>query len=73
MIRLKDKVCIITGGARGIGKAATLLFTKEGGKVVIADVSTKQGEETASLVKTSGGDATFLQFDITKAAEVVRS
>lgn len=67
--RLKDKVALITGGASGIGKATALLFAEEGAKLVITDVSDARGEELASAIKKSGGDAIFLHHDVRNEAE----
>lgn len=66
-MRLENKVAIITGGASGIGKATTLLFAKEGAKIIIADVNEKFGEEIASAIRTAGGNgnAFFFKLDVT--------
>lgn len=68
--RLKDKVALVTGGGSGIGRAAALLFVREGAKVVVADIDTGSGEETVSKIASNGGEARFVRTDISKAAEV---
>ena len=65
-MRLQGKVALITGAASGIGRAGALLFSAEGAEVVVADIDEKGGEETASLVRSQGGSATFVEADVTK-------
>ena len=47
-MRLKDKVCIVTGGAAGIGKATAQKFASEGAQVVICDVNAELGQALAN-------------------------
>ena len=53
--RLKDKVCIITGIGSGMGRAAALLFAKEGAKVVGCDINVAAAEATVTAVRSAGG------------------
>jgi len=69
-MRLKDKVAIITGAGSGLGRAAALLFAREGAKIVVAANRDKDGEETVKLIIESGGDAIFTQVDVTRAADL---
>ena len=67
--RLQGKIAIITGGARGIGEAHARLFAAEGAKVAVTDILSAEGKETVAAIKASGGDAIFLQHDVTKEAD----
>ena len=64
MNRLKDKVAIVTGGAAGIGRATAVLFGEEGAKVVIADTSLSECEECVAQIRDQGGEAIFVETDI---------
>ena len=67
---LQDKISIVTGVASGIGRAAALLFAREGASVVAADVTADQGEAVVKQIKGDGGRAVFVRCDIAKAADV---
>ncbi len=71
-MRLKNKVCIITGIGSGIGQAGALLFAKEGAKVVGADVNAETGAQTVKQIKDAGGEAVFCRTDVSKSADVER-
>lgn len=67
---LAGKVALVTGGSTGIGKASSLAFAREGSQVIVSDVNAEGGEETARLVRDSGGKAIFVKADVSVAAEV---
>jgi len=69
-MRIKDKVVLITGSASGIGKETALLFAREGGKLVVADVNDKAGEETVEEIRKNGGDAFFAHLDVSNREQV---
>jgi NAD(P)-dependent dehydrogenase (short-subunit alcohol dehydrogenase family) len=61
MDRLKNKVCIITGTGSGMGRAAALMFAREGAKVVGCDINPDSGKATLEAVKSAGGQMVSLQ------------
>jgi len=63
-MRLKDKVAIITGGGSGIGRATAELFAREGAGVVVADYNADAGQEAVQAIQDTGGDAVFVQVDV---------
>jgi NAD(P)-dependent dehydrogenase (short-subunit alcohol dehydrogenase family) len=64
--RLKGRVFVITGGARGIGRATAIRASREGATVVIGDWLDVQGEATAAYIRKEGGKALFVKTDIRK-------
>jgi NAD(P)-dependent dehydrogenase (short-subunit alcohol dehydrogenase family) len=67
---LTGKVALVTGAGSGIGRASALTFSREGAKVVVADVVIEGGEETVGMIKKAGGEALFVRADVSQAAEV---
>lgn len=68
--RLKDKIAIITGAARGIGAKSAELFAGEGAAVAIWDLNTERGKATAQQLHAAGGDAIFCPCDVTDSAQI---
>ena len=64
-MRLESKVSIVTGGASGMGAAESVLFASEGSHVVVADMRIEDGMEIVDEIKSSGGNATFMELDVT--------
>lgn len=62
---LDGKVCIVTGGGRGIAKETCLLFASEGGKVVVCDLDEAPANETVGEIKQMGGQAVAVVGDVT--------
>ncbi|MBM3646481.1 MAG: glucose 1-dehydrogenase [Alphaproteobacteria bacterium] len=69
-MNFQNKVALVTGGSNGIGRATALGFASHGAKVVIVDRDTAGGEATAGVIRQRGGDALFVQADVTDAQSV---
>jgi 3-oxoacyl-[acyl-carrier protein] reductase len=65
MRRLENKVAIVTGGGRGLGKIFCLAMAEEGAKIVSADILEKDSLQTAQEIKKKGGSAISLKVDVT--------
>jgi NAD(P)-dependent dehydrogenase (short-subunit alcohol dehydrogenase family) len=71
-MRLQGKAAMITGAASGIGRATAKLFAQEGAKVILADINTKDGQITAATIVEAGGEAIFLEADLSQSEDVKR-
>ncbi|MEI2403037.1 SDR family NAD(P)-dependent oxidoreductase [Niallia taxi] len=69
---MKDYVVIITGAGSGIGRASALKLAEAGAKIVAVDFNQTTGEETVSIINKKGGDAIFIQADVSEEKDVIR-
>jgi glucose 1-dehydrogenase len=69
-MRLAERTAIVTGAARGIGRACAELFAAEGASVVVADIDAPTGKATAAAIEAEGGRARFVTCDVGDAAQV---
>jgi NAD(P)-dependent dehydrogenase (short-subunit alcohol dehydrogenase family) len=67
---LEGKTALISGGARGIGRAAAVLFAKEGARVAVADLNGDGAKETVEVINKAGGQAISITVEVTKADQV---
>ena len=69
-MKLKDKVCIVTGAGSGIGREIAMTYAREGGKVVIADMNLAAAQSAADEIVKAGGTAMAVAMDVTDEAQV---
>jgi NAD(P)-dependent dehydrogenase (short-subunit alcohol dehydrogenase family) len=64
MGRVEGKVCIVTGAALGLGRAAALMLAREGARVAVTDLKQAEGEAVVEAVAAFGGEAIFIHHDV---------
>ena len=69
-MNLTGQVALVTGAARGIGRATALAFAERGIKVVVADINVKGAAQTVSLIEQAGGSALFINCDVREEEQV---
>lgn len=69
-MRFTNKVCLVTGGASGIGRATCKRFATEGGIAVVVDINEEGGNQTATTIVETGGRAIFVKADVSVSADV---
>ena len=72
-MRLKNKVAFITGAGSGVGRATSMIFAKEGAKIVVVDIDPNAGRETVNMIKQQGGDAVFVLCDVAVEADIKKA
>ncbi|MCQ6561413.1 SDR family NAD(P)-dependent oxidoreductase [Paenibacillus mendelii] len=72
MMRLANKVAIVTGAAGGMGKADAVLFAKEGAKVVITDLQEEKLNEAVQEIVDNGGEAIGIKHNVTSEEDWIR-
>ena len=68
-MRLQGKVALITGGASGMGRVASLLFASEGAEVVLTDLNDDLGQATAAEITDAGGHALYVHADVSRESD----
>jgi glucose 1-dehydrogenase len=69
-MRFENKVCLVTGGGSGIGKAACKQFAQEGGKVVVVDLNEQHGNQTVQEITATKKEAIFAKCDVGEPDQV---
>jgi 3-hydroxybutyrate dehydrogenase len=64
-MRLENRIALITGAGRGIGRAIAEAYGREGAKVAVADLSLETAQETVTAIEQAGGTAMALEMDVT--------
>lgn len=71
-MKLKEKVCVVTGAGAGIGRAIAMEMAREGGRVVVADIDESAAAQTVRQIRESGGEAIAVATDVADPDSVIR-
>jgi len=71
MERIANKVAVVTGGARGIGRAVCRLFAREGAAVAVTDIVDDEGREVVAQIEKAGGEAAYWHLDTAREENIV--
>jgi NAD(P)-dependent dehydrogenase (short-subunit alcohol dehydrogenase family) len=71
-MKLENRVALVTGAGSGIGRATAIRLAQEGAKIGVADWNTETGHETEQMIREKGGEAVFLEADVSKVANTER-
>jgi len=69
-MELQDKVCVITGAARGVGKSTAIKFSKSGATLVIVDILQNDLKTVEELIHDLGGECLAITADLSKSADI---
>src|SRR4249920_629255 len=72
MPKLKNKIAIVTGAGHGIGRAISQIYAEEGAAVFMCSMNLEAGEAAAAEFRRGGGNATFIQCDVSQPDQVAR-
>lgn len=71
-MKLANKIAVVTGSGSGMGKAAAILFAREGARVAAVDINEAQAKETAAEIGAAGGHAIAIRADVSKSEDARR-
>jgi glucose 1-dehydrogenase len=69
-MRFQNKICLVSGGTSGIGRAAAEQFGREGGTVIVVGRKPEEGDAVVKAIEATGAEALFIQTDIGDAAQI---
>lgn len=70
MFELKNKIAVVTGAMRGMGKAHSVVLARQGVRVVVTDIDLEECQKVVKEINTAGGDAVCFKMDVSNKAEI---